>query len=984
MERTLCKYVIIAVVLLILPLSTMGQNNYENQRFIPPTPLAESFKIYGDIPVSYNTGVPDISIPLYTIQVGNYVLPITLRYHVKSLKPSSCRNSIALGWSLDYGGMVSRSIYDRPDDGNVNVYNPAYDPMNSDYLSHGEGSNTELYDMWKVNGSDSEYDIYNYSIPGASGEFLANSGNEYLMSKHPVRINCDGNDIDITDDKGVVYKFGYGNHHATDNPAVNFEKSSWLLTQIDLPSNKSIDFSYEPIARFTEFPHARSHTLQGDHLLAEHHAFPRLMSEQPYPSPIVQINYNEYPEWTIYDEKNIKEITFPNGKVTFTLSADKKLITGLTISNARGVLKQFEFVLSSSPVMDEMKLLTGIIVKDKAANIVNEYQFQYEPGYFIPKDAGTDWWGYYNGSPLQSFPCDTYSYTSGPLLETAPYSVTGYCQSKTADESSALDHSLKKIIYPTKGETEFVFKLNQINSTTKGDGLRVEKIISRDGYGEGMTRSYVYENPISAYVPLGKNDVSTVSYYIRDWDMGELGGYSILQSKNITYESSVSSRAAAHLLATRYGKVTEIIGDESSNIGRNVYFYNANNDHEIMFTDRFAIKKYRDWDNCMLSSKEVYRANETTPLTTENYQYIYHYDATPFKNTYVSKKSNYDGVPEDNGSTRQFLISHGIDLVPHVYTYTNYDIVTGWVELKNEIRTTRTAESLMTTTIDYEYSGAEKYYPSKIISNNSDGTITHLARQYVYDFGSATPYSLMISDNNISPVITESETVIKGSTTSVLRSSLTNFQDWGTTIMPANVRKSTAGLSLEDRIVFDKYDQYGNVLQYHKSNDIYKSYVWDASGVYPVAEVLNAEAKDIFYHSFEDAGGNSIDGDSKTGNKSVTNGYSDLLTNLTNGEYQLSYWSKLANVWSYQLSFVTVTNGSFLISLTGQVDEVRFHPKNSVMTTYAYNPGVGITSVTDANNVTVYYEYDEMSRLKLIKDDKGSILKKYTYHYANE
>ena len=37
---------------------------------------------YGTIPVGHYTGVPDISIPLYNVQIGDYELPISLSYHL--------------------------------------------------------------------------------------------------------------------------------------------------------------------------------------------------------------------------------------------------------------------------------------------------------------------------------------------------------------------------------------------------------------------------------------------------------------------------------------------------------------------------------------------------------------------------------------------------------------------------------------------------------------------------------------------------------------------------------------------------------------------------------------------------------------------------------------------------------------------------------------------------------------------------------------
>lgn len=49
------------------------------------------------------------------------------------------------------------------------------------------------------------------------------------------------------------------------------------------------------------------------------------------------------------------------------------------------------------------------------------------------------------------------------------------------------------------------------------------------------------------------------------------------------------------------------------------------------------------------------------------------------------------------------------------------------------------------------------------------------------------------------------------------------------------------------------------------------------------------------------------------------------------------------------------------------------------MTTYTYLPGIGITSQTDVNGNTTYYEYDSLGRLVTIKDNERHLLKKYEY-----
>jgi hypothetical protein len=183
------------------------------------------------------------------------------------------------------------------------------------------------------------------------------------------------------------------------------------------------------------------------------------------------------------------------------------------------------------------------------------------------------------------------------------------------------------------------------------------------------------------------------------------------------------------------------------------------------------------------------------------------------------------------------------------------------------------------------------------------------------------------------------------------------------------------------RLSFNAYDTYGNILEQQQVSDVPNAYVWGYNNCYPIAEVKNALVKDIFHTSFEDADGNSSNGDSKTGKKSHTGSYSKSLTNLTNGQYLLSYWQKTGSTWALQKQTVTVSGSAYPISLSGQVDDVRFHPANAQMTTYTYEPLAGMTSTCDINNTVTYYEYDGLGRLKLLRDEEGNIIKTIRYNY---
>lgn len=102
--------------------------------------------------------------------------------------------------------------------------------------------------------------------------------------------------------------------------------------------------------------------------------------------------------------------------------------------------------------------------------------------------------------------------------------------------------------------------------------------------------------------------------------------------------------------------------------------------------------------------------------------------------------------------------------------------------------------------------------------------------------------------------------------------------------------------------------------------------------------------------------------------------------------------TSVANQWVYIEKDITVPADVTRLNVridnngggTVWFDDVRLHPSSARMTTYTYDPLVGMTSETDENNVTTFYEYDAFNRLKCIKDQFGNIRKSYIYHYKNQ
>jgi YD repeat-containing protein len=75
-----------------------------------PSPNASNLGKYGDIPVSLYTGIPNIQIPIYTIQHRDLSLPVSLSYHASGIRVQDESSWVGLGWSLNAGGCITRIV----------------------------------------------------------------------------------------------------------------------------------------------------------------------------------------------------------------------------------------------------------------------------------------------------------------------------------------------------------------------------------------------------------------------------------------------------------------------------------------------------------------------------------------------------------------------------------------------------------------------------------------------------------------------------------------------------------------------------------------------------------------------------------------------------------------------------------------------------------------------------------------------------------
>jgi YD repeat-containing protein len=340
----------------------------------------------------------------------------------------------------------------------------------------------------------------------------------------------------------------------------------------------------------------------------------------------------------------------------------------------------------------------------------------------------------------------------------------------------------------------------------------------------------------------------------------------------------------------------------------------------------------------------------------------------------------------------------------------------------------------VTTTTNYYYDDTAHLLPTRVVVNDSKGELITAYSHYPLDYPHTTgsdAFSLGIKylQNNhfvSSPVekyVQRSNT--DGSNTRTISANLYSYnanQPFPSLIYNAEFSSGpdasfvpatdNSGLIMDPTyqplILFDQYDQNGNLLQQNKASDVNHSYIWDYFSCYPIAEVVNAVQSDIAYTSFEfDGSGNWTVPDTTRvrSGKAITGSLAYNLTGsnaisksgLNNAtKYVVGFWgytggsvtvngaSATAKIvlgnWTYyeaQDSGVT----SITIGGTGIIDEVRLFPKGALMDTYTYAPLIGITSHCDASGKLTYYSYDGLGRLHMIQDQYGNILKRYDYEY---
>ncbi|MBQ4805412.1 RHS repeat protein [Aquimarina sp. MMG015] len=311
--------------------------------------------------------------------------------------------------------------------------------------------------------------------------------------------------------------------------------------------------------------------------------------------------------------------------------------------------------------------------------------------------------------------------------------------------------------------------------------------------------------------------------------------------------------------------------------------------------------------------------NNSSPIPISTKEYRYDFDG--------------DGTPLNSINQRVYILNIGVSTANNTesgsngYTSNNTifrnNIDREW--LTTEISTELLNNSNLIRIKNYNYSNPQGHIQEQeVIDSRNESYKT--SYEYPYTLNSTINNDLIIKNRVATPL---KITVTKNDFP--LSNQETSYREWSSNIIsPEYIKSSKNENVLENRLQYYDYDDQGNPLEVSKADGAHISYIWGYNKQYPVAKVENATRAEIEALS-------GFGADFHTGSGGLT-----------------------------------------------AVQETRLRSlPNAMVSTYLYEPLIGVTSMTDPRGYTMTYHYDEFNRLKFVKDADGNLVSENQYNYKN-
>jgi hypothetical protein len=1017
------KYIAIASLLITLSMAK-AQTDLKDiiNKNIPnvTTPDLAKFLRYNDFPDIQFVGGTNIEVPIYSIKLNDLEIPIKLIYNTKGNKVSEIASNVGLGWMLIANGNISKQINDIEDfsyDEGQFLLDPhdQFEPALPVGMRTVKGyfTNDIYYSMHPDFKIDSAPDSYIVNAPGLKTKFYlqkdpticpqndcgisvyryiptfldVNSykmeplikGNGGLIQEHGNPANA-FQKIKLYNGKGYEYSFvdpsgvfltkpspwndGSNGLRVPMGSLDEDRTNTWYLDYIkSSTTQKKIEYVYENYTISYENPIIQRSDNGFGHLGLTSSWFKEGTAPTPNWYGATDVSYTDVIYTTNKGSKRLKKINFEEGSVDFYYTTrqdyDDKSLTKIQITDKSGkVIKIVDFYYSyflpkDSNCSDNYNCLR--LRLDKIVDSNNgEYKFNYginNSDNLFPKrySSKTDYQGYFNDNssdiPLNIAEVITHRYekyypmskmyyypdlTKDNFLPFKLNGITNYSTvgeiDKTPNEKSLIG-LLSRITYPTQGSLNIEYEnddFEYLGNVYKTGSARVKKMKYYENdniLARQIEYSYKNENGISSgQINYFKPPIPTQTTVVTSYELP----LEFNKDGIVGYSRIEEIEIGKGKKVKKYSNISDF-PDNLPVINLNGCSLTTS-EASVLKKYKFPFKNVEDYSNRRgnLTYEGYFKEGSTSPIYEAFNTYDY-YEKTRLKLSNVLYKST--GVNQEPG----YSTDPGCSLLSESYLISNQVNLTGTIK-KNYYD-----QGIVQNDEQYVYE-INKNQLKKTKKTSGSGIIE-------INYKNSEDKGIMkLINNNIIDDPLEIETIKKRDINDggKMISKIEVRYDDSINLFPSSVKSYNLDNVLETVATYDKYDAKGNLQQYTEKDGVSTTIIWGYNKTQPIAKIEGAKLSDI-PQSLIDNIVSASDNDTQTSTDASEQSLISALDLFRNN----------AALASYQVS------------------------------TYTYDPLIGVKSITPPSGIKESYIYDSANRLQKVIDVNGKVLKEMKYNYKN-
>lgn len=967
------------------------------------TPEISKLFRYSDFPNISSIGGTDIEIPIYTIKIDGMEVPVKLKYDTKGIKVADIASDVGLGWNLVYGGNIKNEVRDMDDFLSSYFF---FDPNCQDgymaqkdyrvskgYLNSEFGMTGNIVD-YQI---DSSPDFYLINAPGLNDKFYLDptvyGGNHtprFLENKNSQSISSIFRSVTTVlntraDNPYYIYGFagfkiknGQGYEYSFNDPqgsAINFLPQSfsdningyppkvdtWRLSEISSPySSKKISYIFENFENKYLNPTLNINTFSGP-ILDNNGGFfatgTGLDAGGGSGNKIIY-SYN-------LSNKRIKTINFEEGSINFVYSGrrldyDGNTLSKIEILDKKGqIIKKFDLSYSyfqpqnPSTCMDNyacLRLRLDKITNSSSGNYIFSYGSNNSNQVFPKRSSSkVDFLGFFNNNATDfqlfenlqqaQYPDDRiYYYSQLEKDNYLPFQLNniGYTSvNGTVDRASnenSLIGLLTDITYPTGGKLMVQYEnddFDYLGETYKLGTSRIKKFTQIFNNGTTLEKNYSYKQSN------GKSAGQIAFFNINRPKIG-------LEINNTAYvlyskvEESISGTGKTVSEYSNFDEYPDLLEKIDFTTRYHCFAGTCSSDPSLPSVTSNQIKALQESKFPYLNSiSQSHRRGLLTQKTIKD----------DIGNTISREMFKYKNFVKDSLSVEKLISNYTAGIAYcHIPTLKYTLKSKSYIKNQNSFLTKSKKESYLLNGIVTEESNYFYNEPDNLMITNqnifSNGFINEKKYSYPKDLNqiwlinkNILGLPLIVTETfkknltDVGKVISKKEIIYPISSNSVA----------GEFALPLSIKSYNLDNTSQTDITYDSYDTKGNILQYTTKEGVSTAIIWGYNQTQPIAKIEGATYAQVS--------------------------------------------GSIADIVNYSNADATVGSSVSEQDTIDKLDAFRKLFPQYQITTYTYDPLIGVRSSTPPTGIREIYIYDTANRLESVIDVKGKILKEYSYKY---